>query len=199
MKDSTKRKEQARKTRNKILDSSLEMMRNYPFSEIKIKDICQNASVTTGAFYHYFSSKDDIIVQLYDRIDQEFTEFYSVLKSKTRRGKIREYVKRHSKFAEKCGLESTRNVYRYQLNLKQDLFGDFSRGFAKHLLELIDDAKNAGEIKDSLDTKQICLDLMNIERGTVYTWCLERGAHSAILDSSIFVDYYLDSIFIEGA
>lgn len=188
------RKQQAVQTRNRILDSSLELMRTYPFYKIKIKDICEKADVTTGAFYHYFSSKEDIIVQLYLRIDQEFTEYYSVLRGDTYRDKIREYLKRHAKFAEKCGIESTRNVYREQLNMKTDFFGDFTRGFAKYLLELVEQAIEAGEIQCKSSAKQMCIELMDIERGAIYTWCLTGGEMSVVEISGKLINYYLKSV-----
>lgn len=192
------RKEQAMQTKNRILDSSLELMRQHSFREIKVKDICALAKVTTGAFYHYFDSKEDIIVQLYQRIDQEFAEFYSVLRGKTYKEKIRGYLRKHAKFAEKCGCESTRNVYKEQLNMKTDFFGDFTRGFAKYLLELIEKAIDAGEIRSELTPKQICMELIHIERGAVYAWCLTRGQISVIQTSEKLVDCYLDLISVGG-
>lgn len=194
MAEKLSRREQAKITRNLILDTSLELMREKPFKAIKIKDICDRAHVTTGAFYHYFDSKEDIIVQLYIRIDQEFTEYYTVLRGKDYREKIMEYLKRHAMFAEKCGLESVRNVYREQLNMKNDFFRDFSRGFIKYLLELVEKAVQRGEIVSDMAAQDIAVELMSIERGAIYTWCLTGGRISAKMMSVQMVTHYLQAM-----
>lgn len=181
-------------TKNNLLDSCLELMQTRSFRELKISDICAQAGVTTGAFYHYFSKKDDIIPELYLRIDQLFTTFYQKLRGSCYREKISEYLLRHAKFAEGCGLLSTRNVYYEQLDSKYEFFGDFKRGFAQHLLELVQAALDEGEFVSEKGAREITTALMSIERGAVYSWCLTNGALSAKTLSKKLVGVYLDSL-----
>lgn len=188
------RNKQALDTKNKLLDSCLELTQNRPFKELKISDICAQAGVTTGAFYHYFSKKDDIIPELYLRIDQLFTTFYQKLRGSCYREKISEYLLRHAKFAESCGLLSTRSVYYEQLDSQYGFFGDFKRGFAQHLLELVQAALDEGEFVSEKSAEEIATALMSIERGAVYSWCLTEGKLSAKNLSTKLVGVYLDSL-----
>lgn len=181
-------------TKNNILDSCLQLMNSRAFKEIKITDICREAGVTTGAFYHYFSKKDDIIPELYIRIDQSFTAFYQRLRGASYREKISEYLLKHAKYAEHCGLWTCRNVYSEQLDSKYGFFGDFKRGFALHLLELVEAALKAGEFVSEKSAQEIAIALMSIERGAIYSWCLTRGKLSAKELSQKLVADYLDSL-----
>ncbi len=181
-------------TKNKILDSCLHLMSGQSFKELRILDICAEAGVTTGAFYHYFSKKDDIIPELYLRIDQAFTAFYQKLHGTSCREKILEYLLRHAKFAESCGLQQTRSVYYEQLDSKYGFFGDFKRGFAHHLLELVEAGMEKGELVSEKSAQEIATALMSIERGAVYSWCLTEGALAAKTLSQKLVGVYLDSL-----
>lgn len=181
-------------TKNKILDSCLSLMSRRSLKEIRISDICAEAGVTTGAFYHYFSKKSDIIPELYCRIDRAFTAFYPKLRGSSCREKISEYLLRHAKFAESCGLQQTRSVYFEQLNSQYGFFGDFKRGFAHHLLELVEEGQAKGELSDEKSAQEIATALMSIERGAVYSWCLTEGELSAKALSQKLVGAYLGSL-----
>lgn len=185
---------QASDTKDRILNSCLKLMGRQSFKELRISDICAEASVTTGAFYYYFSQKDDIIPELYLRIDQSFTAFYQRLRGSSYREKILEYLLRHAKYAEACGLQQTRNVYCEQLDSQYGFFGDFKHGFAHHLLELVEQGQAEGEFKTEKNAQEIATDLMSIERGAVYSWCLTQGQLSAKALSQKLVGAYLNSL-----
>lgn len=68
------RKEQAEMTRTKILDVCRKLLKEHTYEEISIMDICEEAQISVGAFYHHFISKDSIVVELYRDIDTTFEE-----------------------------------------------------------------------------------------------------------------------------
>jgi AcrR family transcriptional regulator len=47
------------------------------FEKMHIRDICQEAGITPGTFYHYFSSKDDILFDRYRRANTFFNKLYN--------------------------------------------------------------------------------------------------------------------------
>ena len=52
-----RRKEQAQQTEQAILQAAMELARENSFDKVSVRDICQRAGITTGAFYHHFRSK----------------------------------------------------------------------------------------------------------------------------------------------
>ena len=54
-----------------ILESTLELIRNNGFQGTPISLIAANAGVASGTIYHYFNSKDEIIVELYHLVRKE--------------------------------------------------------------------------------------------------------------------------------
>ena len=56
-----RRKLQAQETERKILYAALDLMRERGFDKVSVRDICKAAGITTGAFYHHFSSKEALL------------------------------------------------------------------------------------------------------------------------------------------
>lgn len=65
------RKEQAQLTKKKIFDTTLLLIKKKGFGKITIREICQSAQISIGTFYLYFSSKDEILLEIYNKIDQK--------------------------------------------------------------------------------------------------------------------------------
>jgi TetR/AcrR family transcriptional repressor of nem operon len=57
-------------TKRKLLDAGVSLMRERGFNATTVDDICTQAGVTKGGFFHYFKSKDDLaaaaVVRFYE-------------------------------------------------------------------------------------------------------------------------------------
>ncbi len=51
-----------RSAKMKILDASLDVIREKGYAATSVDDLCQAAGVTKGAFFHHFASKDEMAV-----------------------------------------------------------------------------------------------------------------------------------------
>jgi len=52
--------------RTKLLDAALRVIRRKGYSATAVDDLCREAGVTKGAFFHHFKSKDDLAVAAAD-------------------------------------------------------------------------------------------------------------------------------------
>lgn len=57
-----------------ILKSTLELIKDNGFHGTPISLIAKNAGVASGTIYHYFASKDEIIIELHKKIKKEMAE-----------------------------------------------------------------------------------------------------------------------------
>jgi len=53
-------------TRNTILETSLELISQNGYDATSVAQICQGAQISKGAFYHHFSSKQELFLALMD-------------------------------------------------------------------------------------------------------------------------------------
>ncbi len=58
------RKENAIKTKEKLIFVADELIKKYGFNKLSIEDITRQAGVATGTFYVYFKHKEDIVFEI---------------------------------------------------------------------------------------------------------------------------------------
>ena len=108
----TKRQIQAIHTKNKIYDTAIELMKEKDYQDIKIEEICSKAEISVGAFYHYFSSKNDFLTEMYSRADHYFQqEVGTHLTSVHTLDKIVEYFDLYAKYNEMIGISTMKQLY----------------------------------------------------------------------------------------
>src|SRR6266478_3420888 len=54
-------------TKRKLLDAGVSLMRHRGFNATTVDEVCAEAGVTKGGFFHYFKSKDDLATAAVDR------------------------------------------------------------------------------------------------------------------------------------
>lgn len=55
-------------TRDKILDTAIELLWRSSYGAVSVDDICHAAKIQKGSFYHYFPSKIDVVVEAYEKL-----------------------------------------------------------------------------------------------------------------------------------
>jgi AcrR family transcriptional regulator len=58
-------------TRNRIYDAALTLFRDRGFEATTMRDVAAAAGMSLGAAYHYFPSKDAIVLAYYDHVSRE--------------------------------------------------------------------------------------------------------------------------------
>ena len=67
--------EPQKNTKEKLLDTALEMFWMESYRSVSIDDICKKANVKKGSFYHYFPSKADFAIEVFDYLWNSYRNF----------------------------------------------------------------------------------------------------------------------------
>lgn len=70
----TKRELHSRETRYRIIDAAEELFNAYGYDRVSVKDISEKAGVTTGALYHHFKNKDDLMLAVFADHNRSFAK-----------------------------------------------------------------------------------------------------------------------------
>ncbi len=65
------------KTKLKLMLGTLKMLRKVTFKQLRIADICKEAKVSYGVFYHYHQDKIEVTALLIEMFIQEFNSRFS--------------------------------------------------------------------------------------------------------------------------
>jgi AcrR family transcriptional regulator len=70
-------------TRTKIMESAIKLFSNSGFNKASVDDICEEAGISKGAFYHHFKSKQELFLALLDGWLQTIDSAIEASKDKT--------------------------------------------------------------------------------------------------------------------
>jgi AcrR family transcriptional regulator len=169
---STKRQEQARETKNRIYTSAIELMEQKGFDNITIADISEKARVSVGAFYHYFNSKNDILAEIFHRVDEYFSsQVVNSLGNVSIPEQIVEFFDHYAKFNLESGVETTQQLF----SPKIKFFIKEGRPMLEMLRDLILTGQKKNEIRGDIDAKELVRYLFVMARGVVFEWSLYDG------------------------
>ena len=110
----TRRKIQADTTRKKLYDISIALMEKKGLPNTTIIEICRKAGVSVGTFYNYFSSKDDVYIDIFQKADDYFenTVANSFKDSNLTAGKqIVLYFRYYARYNQRRGLANITQLY----------------------------------------------------------------------------------------
>ena len=168
----TKRQEQARETKNRIYTSAIELMEQEGFDNITIADISEKAGVSVGAFYHYFSSKNDILAEIFRQADEYFsTKVVKALSKASIPDQIIEYFDHYAKFNLTSGVETTQQLF----NPKIKFFIKEGRPMLEILHDLVRTGQEKNEIRGDMEARELVRYLFVMARGIVFEWSLYDG------------------------
>ena len=170
----TKRQEQALETKDRIYSAAIDLMDRKGFENITIADISKEAGVSVGAFYHYFTSKSDILAEIFHKADEYFsTQVISGLKTGSVADKIVEYFDHYAKFNLASGVELTQQLFnpRIKFFIKKD------RPMLTILEDLIQEGQERKEIRADEDPEELSRFLFVMARGIVFEWSLYDGSY----------------------
>lgn len=191
----TKRQQQAAESRKRILDSAMKLIHNKGFENVSILDICKSAKCSVGSFYHYFPSKDDLIMSAYKDADREAAE---IIEQNSYEGDFREQILYiftvQSEIACKMGVEFMTQIYKNQITIDNHFLFDQTRTMPDHLCTIIEKAQADGLLTAEYSADFIVNELMKFSRGIFYDWCAHKGSYnhteSMIKSMNIFINAF---------
>jgi len=174
----TKRDLQAAETKQKIFDTAFRLITEKGFENVTVEEIAKESEVAKGLFYHYFKSKDDIVVETYLIIDKSYREFYAENAPRCNSiEKILLTVVFQARHATHLGVGFVRQIYKSQLYAGTEYFISKERPFYTILRDAISSAQLEGTIREDVSAEKLANIILSCGRGMLYDWCLNDGKY----------------------
>lgn len=179
MKKLTSRQKQAIETKLRISEAAIKLLKNTSYDLIKITDICKEANVSVGTFYHYFKSKDMMIISSYHSIDSLIIEDYEKKSFDSYIDAIIGLNNSEATIVASLGYNFTSNSYIQILMDESQYTISPNRLVHLKLIELLKLALNENEIIDT-DIYELSEYINRTARGNIFDWCLKRGTTNLV-------------------
>lgn len=169
-----KKRAQGQATEQKLIDAALTLMRQRGYDAVSIRDICRQAGATTGAFYHHFRSKEEMLerggrqLDLYIQGQLESRSFYSSLSA------LRIIFTAYAKYMEQNQGELTARYYQNMLAISAARPFDEGRTVYQMVRFYVAQAQQKGILADSYSAEEVSSFCVRHFRGIVVDWALHN-------------------------
>ncbi|MGL6098339.1 MAG: TetR/AcrR family transcriptional regulator [Fusobacteriaceae bacterium] len=79
-------------TKQKIINSAIDLFYEIPYGEVSLLQICKNAEVSNGILYKYFKNKEDLFKFLLETISERIENKLKYISGKTIEEKLKSYI-----------------------------------------------------------------------------------------------------------
>ena len=173
-----RRKEQAQQTEQAILQAALELARANSFDKISVRDICQRAGITTGAFYHHFRSKEDLLSRGFAPLDRYMEQALAGHESDSPPVRLRLILSTYAAFIDQQGWELAARYYQRRLDAPDDASSmDPTRYTLRAMLDCLRQAEAEGLLLPGYAPEWTADFCFRHFRGVVIDWILHRGSY----------------------
>lgn len=187
----TKRTQQAISTKRKLLYTAYELIRQEGYPALTIRKLCEKSGVSTGAFYHHYHSKEDLLSQGFASFDQELQAYLAQADDADTVGMIRFVVLSLNQYVFDNAAGFAKELYISQLSIKDSYITRKDRPYNRAVLKYVERAQEEHLIQSGPDSGYITDFLLRIGRGTILDWCLHDYSYDLMEQSKKDLDFVL--------
>ena len=196
MKELSKQQLKSQETKKKIFLAAKNILKKDGYDALSIKNICEEAGVSNGSFYHHFKTKDDLLsyyIEEQPSINPEILETPSCVDD-VRNAIIHVYLN-YVKYCRELGVEFMSNYY----TPKNQSLNPLKRTARSYPIvtvrEYLQQSIDAGIISLKQPLDNITTDIRMIVIGNVFEWCLKNGDADFAGNMKRSLENYLKGIF----
>lgn len=172
-----RRQLQAQDTRRAILAAAAQLSRQGRFDKMTVRDVCAAAGVTTGAFYHHFSSKEDLLKQGFTSVDVFLEKALEPYRDLPPLDRLEALARLYARFMEEQGWETISLYYSRRLLSPEADPMDPDRYTLRAMRECLTALAQDGILSPTLSPEWTADFFFRHFRGTVIDWVLHQGSY----------------------
>ena len=167
--------------RERIAEAAWRLFDEKGYENVSVDEIIAATGTSKGAFYHYFSAKDELLSALPDKFDNDYDAWAAqcppVMPSADRIVALCRFVCKNMEL--KLSRQIITEIYSTQLVTRGPKFlTSESRRYVKLLNQYVHEGQERGEITGAIACTELS-QMLDIQlRGLIYDWCLRDGAYS---------------------
>lgn len=192
----SKQQLKSRETKARIFHAAKRILQREGYDRLSIKNICEEAGVSNGSFYHHFKTKDDLLsyyIEEQPSINPDLLD--SPDDSEEAKIAIIHVYLNYAEYCRELGVEFIANYY----TPKNQGLNPSIRTERPYPILTVENylrkAMDSGIVKTKVPLEDICTDIRMLVIGNVFEWCLHDGDTDFEGNIRRSIGHYLDGIF----
>lgn len=196
MQELSRQQLKSQETRNRIFLAAKKILKKNGYEALSIKNICEEAGVSNGSFYHHFKTKDDLLsyyIEEQPGISPELLQTPAGTSDVI--NTIVHIYLNYAKYCQELGVEFIANYY----TPKNQSLNPLKRTERSYPIitvqEYLQQNISSGIIRLNIPLDNVITDIRMIVIGNVFEWCLKNGDTDFEGNMKRSLETYLKGIF----
>ena len=188
------KKKNDRNTKGKIVSAAWQLFYMQGYDDTTVDEIVEASGTSRGSFYHYFTSKDDLLTSLSYLFDEKYEELIDTMDPALSPLEKLVYMNQElfMMIENTVSVSLLSQLFASQLVTKGERhLLEPSRTYYKLLRQITIEGQQQGIFRDELSINDITKAYAVFERGLMYDWCLCNGNYSPCQYSSMMLPPFL--------
>ncbi|HHY59059.1 MAG TPA: TetR/AcrR family transcriptional regulator [Clostridia bacterium] len=174
----TSRQLQAQRTKQKIFDTALRLINTCGYDHVNVEQICKEAGISIGGFYHHFKNKDGIIVESFKQIDTFIEKMLPKIRELPNAlDRIVYYLTLFGRYVANQGVDFTSQLMKSELSTEEKFTLNKERAIFTLLHDIVREGQEKGQLRPDIPAEKVTADLLRFARGIAIHWCISRGSY----------------------
>lgn len=175
-KELSKQQLKSMETKARIFDAAKRILKKQGYEELSIKNICEEAKVSNGSFYHHFKTKDDLLsyyIEEQPSINPDLLDLPSG-KKEAKETIIYVYLN-YVHYCQELGVEFMSNYYTPKNQSLNPLIRTERPYPIITVHNYLQKCLEAGIFTMKYSLEEVTTDIRMLVIGNVFEWCLKNG------------------------
>ena len=175
----SKVKQKQAQRRAEIIRAAAPLIADVPFEEISIEEICAEIGLSVGSFYHYFTSKSDLLIGLLWLIDGDMQErVFPLMTNYDELENLRIFAHGWAEHVAAHGIERSRLISAIDPDCPD--LAERERPSVKKLGEVISRGQLSGQITHRVEAQELVEDFLLMLRAVTMDWSRRGGRYDVV-------------------
>lgn len=192
----TRQQQKSKETKEKIFQAAKRILQRNGYENLSIKNICEEAGVSNGSFYHHFKTKDDLLsyyIEDQPSIDPDLLEMPQ--NAMDARNTIVEVYLNYVKYCRELGVEFIAGYYTPRNQALNPIIRTQRPYPIVTVQNYLQKAVDAGAIALNTPIEDVVTDIRMIVIGNVFEWALRNGDADFEGNMKRTLTSYLNGVF----
>lgn len=194
----SKQQLKSKETKEKIFQAAKRILQKNGYESLSIKNICEEAGVSNGSFYHHFKTKDDLLSYYIENQPSMDSGLLEIPKNtdETKEAIVGVYLN-YVQYCRELGVDFISGYYtprNQALNPTIRTERPYPIVTVQNYLEKAVDAK---AIQLNLSIEEIVTDIRMLVIGNAFEWAMTNGNTNFEGNIRRSISHYLDGVFVK--
>lgn len=165
-------------TKEALLEAIIELSKEKGYEKVTIREICQKAHISIGAFYHHYHSKEDLAKEAYYQIDRLITaDFVELYEKQSSLENLYSLLEIYIKYVEDEAGMIIKEYYKIMMERTDISVFNPERLYYRALKQILMNCAEDGVISRENDFTELTEYSIRFVRGLIFDWSVHDGSY----------------------